>query len=214
MEREDHRPCAGSAEQAGRSPEEMLEVCGRTLAFVKAFGGDCPFGANEVAAAIAAARHARMAAVFVLADAPHVQDAREAMLIAGSRGRTMVQAVEYDEAAAAELTRDAGGFELFGLPFGLLETARVIADSVMDDYDGVVIMDASQAEVTADHLYELCLDRSARPEAEAITLQSQAEPLRRTPLLLTPALLDRLEARDPTLRDAVHILAHQNSRCV
>ena len=197
MAREDHQPSMEPVERPVRSDEEKLAACGRTIAFVKAFGSDRSFGKDELAAAIEAARHARMAAVFALADAAHTADALEAMRTVGRRGRTFVQAVEYDEAAAVGLTRDAGDLELFNLPFGLLETVRAIADSVMDDYDAVVIMDAAQAKVTADHLHELCLDAREHPEAEAVA--SWIQWLSRTPVLFTRALLGRLEERDPNL---------------
>jgi len=197
MAREDHQPNSNPVERPERSSEERAAVCGRVIAFITALSPLPDGSAPDIAQALTQAKRARVAAALVLAAPPLVEAAREAMRMEGGRGRTLVQAIEYDPAAAIPLTREAGDFELFNLPFGLLETTRVIADSLLDDYEGVLIMDAAQDKITADHVYELCQDLREHPDAEVIV--SWIQWLRRTPCLLTPAFLARLEARDPNL---------------
>ncbi|MBQ9042761.1 MAG: aminotransferase class V-fold PLP-dependent enzyme, partial [Eggerthellaceae bacterium] len=80
---------------------------------------------------------------------------------------------------------------------GLLVTLRAVADSLLDDYDAVLVMDAAQDRITSDHLYELCADAREHPEAEVVV--SWIQWLRRTPCWVSRAFLDRLEAHDPAL---------------
>lgn len=195
MNREEHQPECANPQRENRSREEMQALCGRTVAFIMALTEQADIPA--INAAVNAARYAQMAAAIVLASPACAPAALEATRRGAPRRQTLIQAVEYDPAAAIPLTRDAGDFELFNLPYGLLETTRVITDSLLDDYEAVVIMDAAQDKITADHLYELCLDAHERPEVEVVA--SWIQQLRRTPVLLTHAFLDRLGRKDPQL---------------
>lgn len=196
MKREDHQPTLEPVKRPARSGEEMRDACGRAIAVVTALGPSSSRSADDISTAIAAARNAQVAAAFVLASATRAQDAAEAVRTSGKRGRTLIEAIEYDPAAAIELTRDAGDFELINLPFGLIETARIIAESSLDGYESVILMDAAQNHVTADHLYELCIDAQQHPDAEVIV--SWIEQLRRTPCLLTRGFLEKLAEADYT----------------
>ena len=197
MSREDHQPTDLAPERPERTPDEMRAVCGRAIAFVLALGKNADGGDPDIAHAVMQAKRARVAAAIVLAGPEFAEAAIEATRNAGKKGTTLVQALEYDPAAAIPLTRDAGDFELFDLPYGLLVTVHAIAESLHDDYDAVVIMDAAQSRVTSDHLYELCLDAHEHPEAEVV--ESWIQWLRRTPCLVKRAFLDRLAQRDPAL---------------
>ena len=197
MAREDHQPVEGALKRPDRTSDEMKAVCGRTIAFVMALEKNPDGSDPDIAAAITAARRARMAAAIVLAGPACIEVAAEATRNAGKKGNTLVQAMEYDSAAAVPLTREAGDFELIGLPYGLLVTTRAVADSLLDEYDAVVVMDAAQDRITADHLYELCLDACKQPEAEAVA--SWIQWLRRTPCWVSRAFLDRLAAGDAKL---------------
>lgn len=200
MARADHQPWDENPERPKRSKDEMQQVCGRAITFVLALGPSSRGGCDDVRTAIEQARAARVPAAYVLAGPQRVQDVLEAVRLcgAGSRGHTLIQAIEYDPAAAIGMTREAGDFELFSqLSFGLLETMRVVAESSLDTYDSVLVMDAAQNKVTADHLYELCLDARQHPEAEVVV--SWIQWLRRMPCVISRTFLDRLEARDASL---------------
>lgn len=197
MAREDHQPFEGAVERPQRSGEEKQEVCGRTIAFVLAFGKNADGSDPDVLAAIEAAKHARAAAAVVLAAPSMAETAAEAMRNVGRKGNTLVQAMEYDPTAAVPLTREAGNFELVGLPFGLLVTLRAVAESLLDDYEAVVVLDASQDRITSDHLFELCFDARAHAGTEAAA--SWIQWARRMPCWIGRAFLERLAAHDPTL---------------
>lgn len=197
MAREDHQPNAQMPERPERTPDEMRKACSRTIAFILALGKAADGSDPDIANAIAQAKRAHMAAAIVLAVPELSEAAIEATRNAGKKGTTLVQAMEYDPAAAIPLTREAGDFELFDLPYGLLLTARFVAEGLHDDYDAVMIMDAAQGRITADHLYELCLDLREHPEAEVV--ESWIQWLRRMPCLVTRAFLNRLADRDPAL---------------
>ncbi len=197
MAREDHQPVEAAPERPKRSAEEKQEACGRTIAFVLALSKNADGSDPDVAAAIEAAKHARLAAAIVLATPEVARAAMEATRNVGRKGNTLVQAMEYDPAAAIPMTRDAGDFELIDLPYGLLVTMRAVADSLLDEYEAVIVMDAAQGRITSDHLYELCLDAREHPEAEVVV--SWIQWLRRMPCWVSRPFLDRLEARDPAL---------------
>ena len=150
-------------------------------------------GVEGVSRAIAAARQAQMAAVYVLASASRAESAIEAVRTSGRQKRTLVQAIEYDSSAGIELTRNAGDFELFNVPFALLETAHVIAESALDTYEAIVIMDAAQEKITADHLFEVCLDAQQR-DVEVVA--SWIQWLRRPPIVVTRSFLERMAESD------------------
>ncbi len=200
MAREDHQPTEQAPARPERTPEEMQAVCGRTIAFIMALGKDADGNDPAIVTAIQAAKRARMAAAIVLAASACAEAAVEATRNAGKKGNTLVQAMEYDSAAAVPLTREAGDFELINLPYGLLMTARAVAESLLDDYDAVLVMDAAQSRITADHVYELCFDAREHPETEAAV--SWIQWLRRTPCWISRAFLDRLANHDPNLTGA------------
>ena len=211
MSRDSHQPHFNPVERPERSPEQMQAVCGRTISIVMAYGANPNRGIEGIATAIATARRAQLAGVFVLAGPEHVDAALEAVRTCGRKGRTLVQAIEYDPAAGIELTRGAGDFELFNLPFGLLETARVIADSVLDTYESVLIMDAAQTSVTADHLYEICLDAQER---DVDVVAPWIQKLRRPPVLATRAFLESLADADftqPVGSEGTRAIPHINT---
>lgn len=209
MTREDHQPIEGTVERPERTPDEMRALCGRAVAFILALGERADAGDPAVSSAIAAARKARMAAAIVLAEPRWADVAKEAVRTAGKKGATFVQALEYDPAAAVPMTRQAGGFELIGLPYGLLVTIRAVAEGLHDDYEAALVVDAAQGCVTADRLYELCCDAREHPEAEVVATRVQQ--LRRTPCWISRGFLNRLAEQDPRLigsdgeRKAAHI---------
>ena len=186
MARQDHQPQFGPVERPSRTPEELRAICGRTIAFVLALGEQ----PGDISAAIDAALQARVPAVFVLASPERVAEASEAVRTAPRKKTVMVQAMEYDASAAIPLTRDAGNFELFELPYGLIATMHAVASSVLDEYEAIVVMNAAQTKVTADHLFELCLD--AREHADAEVVASWIQWLRRPPYYLRRAFLESL----------------------
>ena len=190
MAHEGYQPAGKSPMHSKNAPDDMGAVCGRSIAFITALAKSPDGSDPDIAAAIAAAKGARVAAAMVLSTSEFAEVAAEATRNAGKKGNTLVQALEYDPAAAVSLTREAGGFELFGLPYGLLVTMRAVADSLLDDYEGVLVMDAAQSDVTANSLYELCLDASEHPEAETVALREQYK--QQSPCWINRAFLDRL----------------------
>lgn len=197
MAQEDHQPIEGSPERPERTPDEMRAQCGRAVAFILALGEPVDASSPAVSAAIAAARKARVAAAIVLAESRWADVAKEAVRTAGKKGATFVQALEYDPAAAVPMTRQAGGFELIGLPYGLLVTIRAVAEGLHDDYEAALVVDAAQSRITADHLYELCCDAREHPEPEVVA--SWVQQLRCTPCWISRGFLDRLAEQDPSL---------------
>ena len=158
MSREDHQPTAEAPQRKQATHEELLAACGRTIGFVMALGEE---STGDLHPAIEAALGAGMPAVFVLGSPERAAEVAEAVRTTPHRKNTVLQAMEYDASAAIPLTRDAGNFELFELSYGLIATARAIAESMLDDYDSVVIMNGAQEKVTVTHLYELCSDAKA-----------------------------------------------------
>ena len=194
MARDDHQPWPEEPERPERTPDDMRKMCGRTVAFILALGQD----AGDIGGAIACARKARVAAAYVFAKPVFAPQAVEAVRLSGKKGQTLVQAIEYDPGVAVGMTRDAGNFELFSqLPYGLLETMRVVAAGSLDDYEAVVVLDAEQDRITPDHVYELMSDAREHPEAEVVV--SWIQWLRRMPCVVTRTFLERLERRDAAL---------------
>ena len=188
MTREDHQPVAEAPERPWRTHEELQAACGRSIGFVLALG-DKPTG--DLHPALEAALGARMPAVFVFGSAERAAEITEAVRTTNHRKNVILQAVEYDPQAAIPMTRDAGNFELFDLPYGLLATARAVAESVLDEYDSIVIMNGAQDKVTTGHLYELCADAKEHPEADVVA--SWIQWLRRPPYYISRAFLDALD---------------------
>ena len=191
MTREDHQPWDCLPERPDRTPEEWRAICGRTIAFVLAFGahvGD----AADIGAAVDAGCQAHMPGVFVLADDEHASVAMDAVRAGRSKeSGVLVDVVGYSPASAIALTRDAADFEMCGLPYGLLVAMREAASQGVDDYESVVALSATRTGITAHHLYELCQDMRAHPDADAIA--SWITWLRRPPFVLSHAFLDSLQ---------------------
>lgn len=186
--REDHQPSMEPPRRPQRTPEEMQAACGRAITFVLALD---PQAEIDVAHAIAEARAARVPAVFILACPQCTEAALDAVRTSGRKGKTLVQAVEFDVSAAVPQTRDAGDFELFELSYGLIAAMKAIADSALDTYDSILVMDAAQVKVTADHLYEACLDLQEHPGTDVVA--SWIQWLRRPPYVISRDFLEALD---------------------
>ena len=151
-------------------------------------------GKPAVCWAVDAMRASQMTAVFVVTS-PALSTAVSHAVYGTKRkgGGSNVQVVEIDRHALVERTRLGANFEMFGLPFGMLELARGLADSLFEGYDNVVILESDAVRITPGHLYELCLDAMEHPEVEAVP--SWIECLRRSPFLFTRDFLHGLEER-------------------
>lgn len=200
MAREDHQPVEGPVVRSECSREEMRAACGRTIAFVLALEKGADGSDPDVVTAITSVKRTGMAAAIVLTVSALAEAAIDATRNAGKKGNTFVQALEYDPAAAIPLTREAGDFELFNLPYGLLVTAHAVATGLLDDCDGVLFMDAAQSPITADQVYELCCDAREHPDAEVVVSRIQQQHC--MPCWISRAFLDRLVDRDPALINA------------
>lgn len=140
---------------------------------------------------------AQMRDVFVVTT-PALSDAASRAIYSAKRKKNgpNVQIVAVEEYALVDRTREAANFKMFDLSFGEIELARGLAGTEFDGYDNVVIVSADNVRVTADHIYELCLDALDHPEADAIA--SWISWLRRPPYLFTRAFLDSIEERGLT----------------
>ena len=146
---------------------------------------------------VESARRAQMNEVFVVSSPALTEGVSNAVYGTKRKGGgSQLQLVEADPAALVERTREAASFEMFGIPFGILEIARALAQTELDGYDNVVILNADNVRITADHLYELCLDAYEHPEAEAIA--SWISWLRRLPYLFSRDFLESMEERGLT----------------
>ena len=197
MAREDHQPWTENPKRPERSKDDRQAVCGRGIAFVLALGPQ----PGDLTKALETACASQAAAVYILAKPEYADKAAKALREVRHSKNQMVEAMEYDLSAAVGMTREAGNFELFSqLSFGLLETMRVVASTLLDDYKFVIAVDSAQENVTADHLYEVCEDALQHPEAEVVV--SWIQKLRRMPCVVRREFLERLEVRDPKLLGA------------
>ncbi len=151
-------------------------------------------GKPAVCWAVEAMGAAQMTAVFVVTS-PALSTAVSHAVYGTKRkgGGSAVQVVEVDRQALVERSRLGANFEMFGLPYGVLELARGLADSLFEGYDNVVVLESDAVRITSGHLYELCLAAANNPEAEAVP--SWIECLRRSPFLFTHDFLHNLEER-------------------
>lgn len=188
MPREDHQPITEAPNRKQATREELLAACGRTIGFVMALGEE---STGDLHPAIEAALGAGMPAVFVLGSPERASEVADAVRTTVHRKNVVLQAMEYDSSAAIPLTRDAGNFELFEFSYGLIATARAIADAMLDDYDSIVIMNGAQESVTTAHLYELCSD--AKAHAGTDVAASWIQWLRRPPYYIARDFLDTLD---------------------
>lgn len=196
MTRENHQPQGERPERPRRGGDELRAACGRAVAFVLAFDDVAAHGVN---AGVDAAAGAKTPAVFVLA-APAVSDkVAQSVYSVRRRGRnTPIQVMALDPGAVREATRAAADFELFGLPCGLLDTMRMLADSVLPDYEAALVLDAAMDSILPDHLYELCSELKGRPDAEAVA--SWIQWLRRPPYAVSRTFLEGLDGSPLTQR--------------
>lgn len=190
MAREDHQPWS-EPDRRKLTAEELHDAFGRTVAFVLALGPSGEDDAQGIAHAIAEAWRARVAAVFVLARAGQATVASKAVGESAS-AETATVLLESDPSDAIAITREAGDFELIGIPFGTLAAMRDAATEICPDYDAALVIDARQQRISAEHLFELHED--AREHGEAEIVVSWIQWLRRMPVLIKRKFLDRLES--------------------
>ena len=187
MGRQDHQPQFGPVERARRTPDEMKALCGRAVAFVLDLG----VKPADISAALAAALQARVCGVFVLTVPEHAAEANEAVGKASCNDGALVRVIEYDPSEAISLTRDAGNFELFEIPYGMIVAMRAAAESAFGDYEAILVMNGAQDKVEAAHLYEVCQDAREHPDAQVVA--SWIQWLRRPPYYLRRSFLDELD---------------------
>lgn len=152
--------------------EELLRVCGRTIAFILAPNGQA---AGSIEAAARAARDSQLPAVFIMADLACADEAVAAMRHLQRKGRTMLQASEFDFAAVYGEGACAG-CHLDELPLNMLDVMRVLAESVLDVYEAILVVDATQAVPTVEEVYGLCSRLRKGAEGDEVFLECDATP--------------------------------------
>lgn len=150
--------------------EELLRVCGRTIAFVLAPNGQA---ADAIETAARAARDSQMPAVFIMADLSCADQAVTAMRHLQRKGRTMLQASEFDFAAVYG-EGACTGCHLEELPLNMLEVMRVLAESVLDVYEAILVVDATQTPPTVEEAYGLCSRLRKGDEGDEVFLERDA----------------------------------------
>ena len=220
--RADHQPLLEPEARPQPSEEELERACGRTAALVLATdlgatplrvtfedadrepvvcGEGAPLprplqryeGVPAVGHAVETAQRSRLAGVTVLAggDADLRKRIGEAAAQAARRvGAEPPAVVALDRQRCREATRAAAGFELFGFTKGVLDYARVCLDE-LPDADSVLLMACDQVRITPSHVLDVCRTFREQPNLDVVT--SWIVWLRRTPLLLSRALLDGLD---------------------
>ena len=223
MARTDHQPQEGTIERSTHSPEQMQKTCGSTLAFILAMEtGTTPltvmFDAPEqepvtlspsdgekpverplqvfdgkpcVCRAVENAQQAHVAATSVLV-APELRE-KIACALALNDESGPADLIELDSVQAAEAARDARGFELFGLPASVLESA--CAQAQRAGADSVLFLPADMVRFSAEHIYELCADMAAHGDASELdAVASWISWFRRAPYLVSTRFLEGLPA--------------------
>lgn len=141
--------------------------------------------------------HAQFNEVFVVTTSALADSVSWAVQTAKrKKNASPVQVLALDTEVLLEQTRKAANFKMFDLPFGVIELVRGVAGTVVDGYDGAVVICADNVRVSADHLYELCRDANEHPEAEVIA--SWISWLRRPPYLFKREFLESIEERGLT----------------
>ena len=154
-------------------------------------------GSPAVCHVVDACCRAQVNEVFVVAANSFANDVSWAVEM-GKRKKNAspVQVVGIDPPVLLDQTRKAANFTMFDVPFGVLELVRGLAGTLLDGYDNALVLNADNVRITADHIYELCLDAAEHPEAEVVA--SWISWLRRPPYLFTRAFLEGLEERGLT----------------
>ena len=151
-------------------------------------------GKAAVNIVLEACQKAQMTEVFVVADQKIAEAVSQAVYSTKHVNRgSDYQVLSIDKRVLLDQTRKAANFKMFDVPFGVLELARGLSNTVPAGYDNVVIVSADNVRVTADHIYEVCLDAFEHPEVEAVS--SWIEKLRRPPYVFSREFLEGLEER-------------------
>lgn len=153
------QPESTAVDASGKTVEERMAACGTTIAIVLAYEPGTEAGVKAVTGAL---RASRMPGVFVLAG-PGNADwlAHELQGVKRKGNAQLVQVLQYDPLAAQAMGDLPDGMEAAGLPFGLLLTARALAETAYDVYDSVAFVEGGDAGVTADDLHDLCAQAKA-----------------------------------------------------
>ena len=127
-------------------------------------------GKAAVNIVLEACQKAQMTEVFVVADQKIAEAVSQAVYSTKHVNRgSDYQVLSIDKRVLLDQTRKAANFKMFDVPFGVLELARGLSNTVPAGYDNVVIVSADNVRVTADHIYEVCLDAFEHPEVEAVS---------------------------------------------
>ena len=154
-------------------------------------------GKAAVNIVLEACQKAQMTEVFVVADQKIADVVSQAVYSTKHVNRgSDYQVLSIDKRVLLDQTCKAANFKMFDVPFGVLELARGLANTVPAGYDNVVIVSADNVRVTADHIYEVCLDAFEHPEVEAVS--SWIQKLRRPPYVFSREFLEGLEERGLT----------------
>lgn len=168
------------------TPPEGCEAVARPLQLFE--------GRPAVCWTVDAVRGAQVSALYVVASSSLAE--RVSQVLYGTKrkgGGAMPQVVEVDMAALSDRTAEMGGLEVYGVPFGMLEVARALAQSELDGYDGVIVVDADNVRITPEHVYDLCRDLDERPDLDVVA--SWITWQRRCPFLFSRGFLEDIEDR-------------------
>lgn len=131
--------------------EDLIGACGHVIAFVVAPNKSARAGIVD---AVRDVRDARTPAIFILADLSCADEAVEAVRTLQRKSNVMLQASELDFEAVCDT--NACGLRLEELPRNLLEVLQVLAESVLDVYEAILVVDATQPSLTTQGIYHLC----------------------------------------------------------
>lgn len=186
---ETHQSHGDASDHAMQPGEGRRATCERSIAFVLVLDEAAARRAEE---AVATATAAKVAGVFVLV-APRFEDQVAQSVYSARRkgGRSLVQVLGYDPTVALDAACTTTGLELPGMPQSLVPTIRAVAESVLEDYEAAIVMDAAAEQMTPDRLREMCLNLQAQPDLDAVTPQGgqPGRPL----VLISRVSLDRVD---------------------
>lgn len=215
MARIDHQPQEEIPSRPERTEQQLRETCGGTVAFILATEtGTTPLtvmfdepdkasvtltpeeGEEPVARplqrfegipcvrhAVNAALDAQVAGIVVFV-APELREQVEKAV-----ADTSAVVVEFDRAAAADLTRKMANFELFDLSAGVMIAARNAA-AKFSDADSVLFLPADMVRFSTGHIFELCEDFRSREGTDVVA--SWISWFRRAPYVVSLRFLDGL----------------------
>lgn len=220
MAREDHQPIEGPVEHRNKSVGEMRALCNSFPCIILALDeGIAPLTVqfedpelepvtcvNDDAAvarplqnyegkpcvtwAVESALEAGFAGVAVLAVPSLIQAIEDAVRRDASDNARSVRIIAYDNEAGRRKTRDACGFQLFGLGFGLLDEIRRIACEIAPACTRIAVLGCDQVRMDAQHLSELCEDAIEQPDVDAVS--SWIMWFRHKPFVISRSFLDGL----------------------